>query len=148
MTEETKAEKFERLSDARLTKVLDALRILGNLANRRDYEFTDEQASALIEAIYGQTDELAESFEVPKRGQAPRENTGMAEALPVEGDIDPYGPKARRKEMDGKRLRVEPGEWTDVELIRAGPHLGLAMEAIMDGNGRAALDYLKKVMSA
>ncbi|MFG6573488.1 hypothetical protein ACGYLO_17990 [Sulfitobacter sp. 1A13353] len=166
-TQETKSDKFIRLSTMRLQKVLDGLRILANTTNVRDYDYTPDQACEIVDTLYDNIDELSTSFGVPPRGkmvaQAAVEADGIqADETPVadpivtapktapsaSGPIDEHGPKSRIVEIDGEKLRVGPGEWSSLELLRAGPHLGLAMEAVMDGNNDKALEYLKKVMIA
>jgi len=164
-TQETKAEKFIRLSSMRLQKVLDGIRILANTTNARDYDYTPEQACEIVDSLYDNVDELSTLFGVPPRGAsaAPAPGSAPRDAEPVEttpvpqpvkstpsaaGPIDEHGPKSRIVEIDGEKLRVGPGEWRSLELLRAGPHLGLAMEAVMDGQNDKALEYLKKVMIA
>jgi hypothetical protein len=50
-TGETKAQRFERIAERRVNEALRSLRLLGNLADRRNYEYTDEQVSLLLSAI-------------------------------------------------------------------------------------------------
>ena len=166
-TLETKADKFIRLSTMRLQKVLDGLRILANTTNIRDYDYTTDQACEIVDTLYDQVDELSTSFGVPPRGkieapgpipdgiEAEADEVPAVPAAPVakpapsaSGPIDEHGPKSRIIDIDGEKIRVGAGDWKSLELLRAGPHLGLAMEAVMDGNNDKALEYLKKVMIA
>jgi hypothetical protein len=48
---ETKAERFERIAERRVNEALRSLRLLGNLADRRNYEYTEEQVCLLLNAI-------------------------------------------------------------------------------------------------
>ena len=48
---ETKAQKFERIAERRVNETLRALRLLGNLADRRNYEYSEDQASLILSAI-------------------------------------------------------------------------------------------------
>jgi hypothetical protein len=48
---ETPHERFLRLANPRVNHILDHLRILGNLSNRANYDYTDEQVSRIFEAI-------------------------------------------------------------------------------------------------
>lgn len=54
-TNETKAQAFIRLVNPRVQSTLDKIRIIGNLANKNNYEYTDKQVdkieATLIEAI-------------------------------------------------------------------------------------------------
>jgi len=48
---ESKRERFVRLAESRTNKVLDQIRLLGNLANRGNYSFTEEDAKRIFSAI-------------------------------------------------------------------------------------------------
>jgi len=48
---ESKAEKFERIAERRVNETLRALRLLGNLADRRNYEYSADQVSTLLSVI-------------------------------------------------------------------------------------------------
>jgi hypothetical protein len=48
---ESKSEKFQRIAERRVNETIRALRLLGNLADRRNYEYSDDQASLLVGAI-------------------------------------------------------------------------------------------------
>jgi hypothetical protein len=48
---ESKAGRFTRLAERRVTEALDHLRLVGNLANRRNYDFTKEQADQIVAAL-------------------------------------------------------------------------------------------------
>jgi hypothetical protein len=157
MSEETKAEKFIRLKEARLGRVLDAIRILGNISNTRDYEYTEEQAEEVVDSLYERVDEVAVGFGIDPRTKAVPQEEAVQEEAPApakapvvasKGDPDPDGPKSNITSVDGASLKVAPGAWDNLDLMRAGPNLGLAMEAVMDGDNEKALALLKKVMVA
>jgi hypothetical protein len=63
-TFETKSERFERLAEYRVNKVLDQIRIIGNLAHPQ-YEFTPEQVEKIIVAIQAAIAEMEEKFQKP-----------------------------------------------------------------------------------
>ena len=48
---ETKAEKFRRLSNARLNKIVYSLRLLSNLSNTSNYEFTSDDVTFMFKVI-------------------------------------------------------------------------------------------------
>jgi hypothetical protein len=163
--EETNAEKFIRLKDARLGKVLDALRILKNVTNVRDYDYTPEQAQEVVDTIQTDVDDLSDGFGLPPRSLSePRTTpeTPTVDAIDLSGDedaspsadwndkanMDPYGVKSNITEIDGKKIKVAPGDWDGLMLIRVGPHLGLAYEAALDGDSETAAELLRKVMTA
>ena len=51
MTSETKKQRFQRLAERRTNDVLERLRILGNCANRAQYEYTAEEVRKVFKAI-------------------------------------------------------------------------------------------------
>ena len=48
---ETKREKFVRLAEARTNKIIDMLRLLGNCANRSNYDYSDADIQKIFAAI-------------------------------------------------------------------------------------------------
>lgn len=157
--QETKAEKFVRLKDARLGKVLEGLRILNNITNDKDYDYTEDQAREVVDSLYERIDELTINFglSLRKTSESDVEPDDVAEEVDEnpdngewrdKGNTDPEGVQSNIKMIDGKRLKVKPGDWDNLQLIRVGPHLGLAMEAVMDDDNETALELLKLVMTA
>lgn len=51
---ETRQEKFKRLAMYRTNLVLEKLRILGNLSNKANYDYTDVEVSKIFSAIDSQ----------------------------------------------------------------------------------------------
>lgn len=50
-TGESKAQRFERLANARVNRATKDLRAIGNLANTSSYEFTPYQARKIVEHL-------------------------------------------------------------------------------------------------
>ena len=48
---EVKEDRFIRLAEKRVNELLDKFRLVGNLADRRNYAYTDEQAKHILRAI-------------------------------------------------------------------------------------------------
>ena len=48
---ESKKEKFKRLAEARTNKIIDMLDLLGNCANKSNYEYTDDEVRVIFTAI-------------------------------------------------------------------------------------------------
>ena len=46
-----KSDRFERLAERRVTEALHKMRLIGNLANRHNYSYSDEQVKQVIEAL-------------------------------------------------------------------------------------------------
>ena len=57
-----KRERFVRLAEGRTQAALDAIRKLGNLANRRAYDYDDEDIKKVIKAIRDATNEIERRF--------------------------------------------------------------------------------------
>jgi len=60
--EQHKMESFERLAPARVEKALKAINVLGNLANRNNYSYDENQAQAIIDALNAEVKALQSSF--------------------------------------------------------------------------------------
>ena len=52
--DETRQERFKRLAIQRTNAVLDKLRLLGNLSNRVNYDYSDEEVRKIFRAIDSQ----------------------------------------------------------------------------------------------
>jgi hypothetical protein len=46
-----KADRFERLAQKRVTEVIKRLRLIANLANRRNYTYTEEHVKQIMDAL-------------------------------------------------------------------------------------------------
>ena len=57
-----KREKFVRLAEGRTQSALDAIRKLGNLSNRRAYEYNDADVKKIIKALRDATVELERKY--------------------------------------------------------------------------------------
>lgn len=57
-----KREKFVRLAEGRTQSALDAIRKLGNLSNRRAYEYNDADVKKIIKALRDATGEIERKF--------------------------------------------------------------------------------------
>jgi len=51
---ETRNEKFKRLAEKRTNAVLEQLRILGNLSNKANYDYSPEEVRKIFSAIDSQ----------------------------------------------------------------------------------------------
>lgn len=58
----TREERFKRLAEQRVNAVLDKLRLLGQLSNRSNYEYTDAQVEAIFKAIQKDVNETKSKF--------------------------------------------------------------------------------------
>lgn len=51
---ETREQKFKRLATQRTNAILDKLRLLGNLSNKSNYDYTEEEINKIFYAIDSQ----------------------------------------------------------------------------------------------
>lgn len=61
---ETKNEKFMRLAESRTNVVIQKLRLIGNLSNRRNYEYTKKEVDELFNAIESEVKKTKKLFEL------------------------------------------------------------------------------------
>lgn len=54
--------KFIELANARVARAIKDLRLIGNLANRRNYDYTDAEAKRIIRALEAELDTLKVKF--------------------------------------------------------------------------------------
>lgn len=59
---ESKRQRFERLAQRRVTETLRCLRLVGNLANRNNYEYTEDHVRQLTEALDAEMRQLKLRF--------------------------------------------------------------------------------------
>ena len=64
---ESKAETFARLCPLRVNNAMDKIRIVGNLANTAQYEFSDEQVAKIEAALLYSVQEIMNKFRKTKR---------------------------------------------------------------------------------
>ena len=46
-----KRENFVRLAEARVSRALDSVRVIGNLSNRSNYEYNDQDVKKIIKTL-------------------------------------------------------------------------------------------------
>ena len=59
---EAKDARFRRLAEKRVNVVLDRLRLLGQLSDRRNYDYDDEQIAKIFKAVDGGVKEVKAKF--------------------------------------------------------------------------------------
>lgn len=50
-TEKEKKERFKRVAEGRTNKIIDQIRLLGNCANKSNYEYNDDDIRKIFTAI-------------------------------------------------------------------------------------------------
>lgn len=63
--EESKAQRFIRLANQRVPKVVKGIRNVGNLALRSQYEYTPDQSAKLVKLLQDEVDAVKQRFTAP-----------------------------------------------------------------------------------
>ncbi len=61
---ETKSEKFKRIAENRTNRIIDQIRVLGNLSNTSNYEFTMDEVDQIFKSIQAELKNTKELFEM------------------------------------------------------------------------------------
>jgi hypothetical protein len=67
MANESKSDRFRRLATKRTVNVLQALRVLGNCANRAVYQYTDDDVRKIFNAVDKQLADVRAKFKETNR---------------------------------------------------------------------------------
>lgn len=59
---ETKRERFVRLAEKRTNKVIDMLRLLGNLSNKGNYEYSEEDIRKIFNTLEKELKSVKDKF--------------------------------------------------------------------------------------
>ena len=59
---ESKEDKFKRLAEQRVNAILDKLRLMGQLSNKSNYGYTEEQVEATFRAIQQELNSTRSKF--------------------------------------------------------------------------------------
>lgn len=66
--EETRRQRFKRLANRRVNKVLNQLRVLGNLANKSYYDYSEDDVNKMFRAVDAQLKAVKGKFHIgPKK---------------------------------------------------------------------------------
>lgn len=60
-------QKFVQLAEARVNKTLKDIQLIGNLSNRSNYDFTDEDVERIFKALSQELAACKKRFELSKR---------------------------------------------------------------------------------
>ena len=66
-----KRDKFIRLAEGRVTRAIDSIRVIGNLSNTSNYEYSDEDVKKIISVLQAEINDLKSQF-APKGKKATR----------------------------------------------------------------------------
>lgn len=57
-----KGSRFERLAERRVTETIKKMRLVGNLSNRHNYSYTEEQVKQIVEALESELRQVKTRF--------------------------------------------------------------------------------------
>lgn len=125
---ESKHDKFVRLRDARLEKAIHMIELIGNLAGNA-YESSPEEREKVV-------------------GDLERAVAGVSERFGVPPSVEPPGIKLDGEPDDGPRPQARPSFEETREMIRLGPRINEAIEAINDDQVVRAKVILLGIMAS
>jgi len=67
MKEETKNDKFKRLAENRVNNALKYIDLLGNLANKSNYDYSENEYKKIIRTLRKSVDKLEGKFEASNK---------------------------------------------------------------------------------
>lgn len=62
MKREEKREKFVRLAEVRVSKAMQAIRVVGNLSNRSNYDFSEDDIKKIARALNAEIEAMQARF--------------------------------------------------------------------------------------
>lgn len=65
----TDRQKFVRLANKRVSNALRAIRLIGNLSNRSNYEYTDDSVAKILKALSDEVAACRKRFEFAQKKQ-------------------------------------------------------------------------------
>lgn len=67
MTREEDRAKFVKLAQARVSKAIKDIQLIGNLSNRSNYDYTDEDITKIFKALSEEIGACKKRFELSKK---------------------------------------------------------------------------------
>jgi len=61
---QNKRDNFERLAEKRMTEAIKKIRLIGNLSNKNNYDYTDEHVKEMISALENEIVLLKNKFKL------------------------------------------------------------------------------------
>ena len=59
---ETKHDKFKRLAELRVNNALKAMELIGNLANKKNYDYTEEEQKKILKTLKSSVQMIEQKF--------------------------------------------------------------------------------------
>ena len=60
--ERSKRDKFLELANKRVSRALKDIQLVGNLANRKNYEYSDDEAKKIVKALQSEVERVKQHF--------------------------------------------------------------------------------------
>lgn len=67
MAEESKSDKFKRISGRRVDELVKKIKLVGNLSNRGSYDYEDSDVGEIFGKLQQALDDAKERFNKPRR---------------------------------------------------------------------------------
>jgi hypothetical protein len=67
MVRENDRGKFVKLAEARVGKALKSIKLIGNLSNRSNYDFTDEDVARIFKALQEEINDCRRRFHLARK---------------------------------------------------------------------------------
>lgn len=64
MDQESKVNRFQRLAERRVNEVVKKMRLVGNLANKHNYVYTDEHVRQILETLEAELRQVKAKFKL------------------------------------------------------------------------------------
>lgn len=61
---ETKKERFTRLAENRTNKIINMIRLLGNCANKSNYEYNEQEVNIIFETLKKELNACKNQFDI------------------------------------------------------------------------------------
>lgn len=112
---ESKTDRFRRVAEARMNKIIKMIRLLGNCSGTGVYEYTDTQAAYIFSALQSELDKAKKRFRKPSLGKHRFSLTDTNEF----DDDRPLEPTIALALPDGSYVGYYLTAWDTVSLVRS-----------------------------
>ena len=68
-TVQEKTDRFKRVAENRTNKIIDQIRLLGNCANRSNYEYSEEDVKKIFSAIESDLKETKSKYQMKSQNK-------------------------------------------------------------------------------
>lgn len=69
VSENEKKDRFKRVAEKRTNRIIDQIRLLGNCANKSNYEYTNEEVKRIFTAIESELKETKNKFQAKSKNK-------------------------------------------------------------------------------